>query len=281
MHSDPHHTPIMPLHRDEPAPMQDAATLPNYDLHNHTVYCGHAEPSATVANLLARAREIGLEHLGISEHLMDLCDLPALRALEIDIRESSSAQLPVLFGVEMDVDPTDPEGQWICPEFECDYVILSAHGFPQFDLDIPQTDRLLAPEFQRRRLAMKWLDWYGKAIQRGGCHILGHPLREPINMGILSLYDPELFQRTIEILQPAIDQQIAFELNNAFLSYLSTSPQFAGYIQLIRMLRDRGMKFSRGSDSHGAGKLGACDGIGETAEAAELTLCDFYQPLLP
>lgn len=255
--------------------------LPNYDLHNHTVYCGHAEESATVANIITRANDLRLDCLGISEHLMGLSDLVPVRALQLEIEEKrENSRTRILFGVEMDLDPASAEGNWIVPDFDCDYIILSAHDFPQFDLDIPNTDRYLSPELQRRRLAGRWLQWYGRAIQRGGFDILGHPLREPINMGILSLYDPEVFQAALVVFQPAIDRGIAFELNNAYLAYLTTSNIMAGYVQLIRFLRDKGMKFSRGSDSHGIERVGATEGIVEVARAAGLTASDWYQPLM-
>ena len=34
--------------------------LPNYDLHNHTIFCGHADDNATIENLIARANELRL-----------------------------------------------------------------------------------------------------------------------------------------------------------------------------------------------------------------------------
>jgi histidinol phosphatase-like PHP family hydrolase len=254
------------------------ATLPNHDLHNHTSYCGHAEEDSTVENLVARANELRLDWVGISEHLMEVADAVHVLQIQSDIARITGSNARVLFGVEMDVDSTDPLGGWVLPEFKCDYVILSAHGFPRFDLDIPDSERKLPIDLQRRNLARKWLQWYANAISRPGIHVLGHPLREPISMGLIPLQDVELFEDVADAFVPAIGHGVAFELNNAFLSNLSGTYQFPGYIKLIRALKARGMKFSRGSDSHCLANLGACGSIGHAADEAGLTASDWYDP---
>lgn len=248
--------------------------LPPADLHNHTIYCGHAEPDATVSNLLARARETGLELIGISEHVMQLSDAHCIESICTELRQLRPTN--ALFAVEMDIDPADPNGGWVTQSITCDYVILSAHGFPQFDLEIPASDRNLEPYLQRRNLAIKWLAWYSKAICRGGFQILGHPLREPLVMNIIDLTDDQLMEAIVRSFAPAIDQGIAFELNNAFLAALSISTQYDPYLAMAIRLRRMGMKFSRGSDSHGALKVGACEAIAGFAHDAGLTRDDWF-----
>lgn len=259
-------------------PVTEPVFLPEHDLHNHTVYCGHTDDDATVANLVHRANELNLTFLGISEHVMEADDAPMLMPLVEDIRECISPHTRILLGVEMDADPADPLGRWVAPEFESDYVILSAHGFPRFDLGIPPEEKFLPVEKQRRNLARKWLDWYASAIHNGGMDILGHPLREPISNGLISLADDALFTAALDAFTPGIQQHVAFELNNAFLAFLSGTPQFRFYVALLVELKKKGMKFSRGSDSHGVCNLGGCEGICLTAEQAGLTRDDWLDP---
>ncbi len=256
-------------------PREAEFLLPGHDLHNHTVYCGHADANATVLNLLSRASSLHLQYLGISEHIGGEEDLAAYRRLTEEVRTFDSMGARVLVGVEMDVDPEDAEGRWAVPDIECDYVILSAHGFPQFDLEIPESDKLLAPHLQRQHLAAKWLTWYGKAIERGGCHILGHPLREPLAMNLIDLMDMQTMDQCVALFRPAIDHGIAFELNDSFLTALVASSQIDPYLELIWRLKRLGMRFSRGSDSHGLLKVGAADAIAMAAQSADVKQGDW------
>lgn len=253
-----------------PTPAAARPFIPDYDLHNHTIYCGHADDDATVLNLLSRASSLELSAIGISEHIMQPSDLAGFRCIENELHSLVTMGAQPLLGVEMDVDPTDPEGRWVVPDIQCDYVILSAHGFPQFDMGIPESDRLLPPEQQRKHLATCWLTWYGNAVRRGGFHVMGHPLREPIIMNLVNLNDPEVMDLAYEALRPAIEQAIAFELNNAFLGALELTTQYDAYVVLVRRLRDAGMKFSRGSDSHGLIRVGAADNVSAMADDAQL-----------
>jgi histidinol phosphatase-like PHP family hydrolase len=252
--------------------------LPNYDLHTHTVYCGHAEDDATVPNLIARAHDVGLAYLGISEHVMNIMDVDCLKAVRDDLDSITSTGVRVLFGAEMDADTTDPAGIRVAPEVACDYIILSAHGFPRFDLEIPESDRQLPVDLQRRNLARKWLAWYKNAASQPGIHILGHPLREPVHMGLIPLQDVELFEEVVDAFLPAIDRGVAFELNNSFLDFLYGTHQYEPYTRLICELRKRGMRFSRGSDAHSAASLGASDAIARVAAHASLTPADWLDP---
>jgi histidinol phosphatase-like PHP family hydrolase len=243
--------------------------VPAYDLHNHTIYSGHSADDATVANVLMRAAELRLEAIGISEHVMQISDLASLEKIQAEVRDLIIPGPQVLIGVEMDVDPEDPNGRWVA-DVRCDYVILSAHGFPQFDLEIPTTDTLLPPNLQQRNLGRKWMQWYGNALARGGSHIMGHPLREPMSMGIINLSDQEVFDAALVMFEPAIEQGIAFELNESFLAALAITVHYVPYLALAIRLKNMGMKFSRGSDSHGLAKLGQCTAISAFASEAKL-----------
>lgn len=249
--------------------------VPGHDLHNHTILSGHADDDATVTNLIARAKELQLGCLGISEHVMRVADAGVIHEIRQQLGHTRTAGIEVLLGVEMDVDPADPDGGWVAPNVACDYVIVSAHSFPQFDLGVRESERSLPAMVQRQKLAMRWLDWYGRAIARGGMQILGHPLREPINMRLIDMADMEMREAAVAVFRPAIDHGVAFELNDAFLMYLDSVGLLEGYVQLMGQLREMGMRFARGSDSHGVAGLGACEGVTLVAETLGLQAADW------
>ncbi len=252
--------------------------LPNHDLHNHTIFSGHADDDATIANLVARANELHLDVLGLSEHLMREEDMDIYQAFQQEARRHLSDGTQILVGVEMDIDPMDPSGRWVAPAITCDYVILSAHGFPQFDLGLPESDLRLPLPIAKRRLAMRYLEWYGLAVAGGGMHILGHPLREAIKMGLIDLADEEMLEASVAVFRPAAEKGTAFELNEPLLEYLDSAGQLKDYINLIRRLRSIGMRFARGSDSHSIATVGASEMITRAAAAVGLSAADWIDP---
>lgn len=245
--------------------------LPAADLHNHTIYCGHTEADATVANILDRSSSLGLDVIGFSEHVMNASDVRAIERIRADLR--ALPDQGALLAAEIDIDTADPSGKWVAHGVSCDYVILSAHGVPQFDVEVPPWDRDVG---HRRNRALQWLQWYGNAISNGGFQILGHPLREPMVMNIVDLEDQVVMEAAIAAFGPAIDQGIAFELNNAYLAALSMSTQYDAYLAMALRLRKLGMKFSRGSDSHSATKVGAAEAIASFAHDVALTRDDWF-----
>lgn len=255
-----------------PAP-RAAAVLPTYDLHTHTVYSGHAGAEATVLNIIKRASELQLSHFGISEHVIRPSDMVSANAIKTEMRSAPASGMQLLFGVEMDINSADRDAGWVVPDVSCDYVILSAHAMPNFDWEND-----LSPELQRERLATRWLEWFGKAVRRGGFAILGHPLREPIAMNLIDLSDRETLERAVDMLVPAIDHGIAFELNDAFIMALRPSIHYSGYLELLTRLWEKGMKFSRGSDAHAISRVGACGGITHVARELGLAPGDWLDP---
>jgi len=252
--------------------------LPAYDLHMHTVYCGHAAEDATIENIVARARELRLEYVGISEHVCFLDEAPNLFAIDRDIRHVGSENPRVLLGVEVDPNPLKADGSWVTHDLHVDYVILSPHRLPHVGLGASEVEDLRLSVEQRDKLGHAWLDWYGRCIEHGGMDILGHPLREPMALGLFSLRDPATVRRLVEIFAPAARQKIAFELNDAWLGTLAKTPAFEPYLELLQELHRQGMRFSRGSDAHSPANVGNCKEIAYVAKHLGLTSDDWLQP---
>jgi histidinol phosphatase-like PHP family hydrolase len=252
--------------------------IPSHDLHTHTIHCGHAAENATVPNIIRRANEIGLAILGISEHVFRAEEAGCLHQIDQEIRRTPSPTTHVLLGVEVDPDPIRADGSWPTHDLHVDYVILSPHMMPRSGLGAGEFDRLRLTDAERQTLAMHWLDWYERCIDRGGMDILGHPLREPIATGLFSLLDERIATRAIEVLSLAARRNIAFELNDAWLGNLSATPQFRVYLEIMQELKRLGIRFSRGSDAHNINNVGNCSEVTSTARQLGLTANDWITP---
>jgi HisJ family histidinol phosphate phosphatase len=257
---------------------QPLSLLPSYDLHAHTVYCGHAADDATVRNMIARAVELGLDYFGISEHVFFADEAGAIFSIEHDIHQCEHGRTRVLLGVEVDPNPLKADGSWATHDLHVDYVILSPHMLPHSGLGAGECNAQRLSEQQKRRAGEQWLDWYARCIDHGGMDILGHPLREPITLGLIALREPAVLQRAIDVLAMAAARGVAFELNEAWLCNLLLTSQYEPYMDLMRELKRRGMKFSRGSDAHSPQSIGRCREIEHTARELGLTQNDWLDP---
>lgn len=251
--------------------------LPAHDLHNHTTYCGHAAEDATVANLVERAEKVGLETFGFSEHVIFPEDVDRIARIRDDLArlEQGIPRVRILVGVEIDADPLNLDGRLVADPGPVDYIILSPHRIPEYGIGHWQFKSLALSRDEQLRLADVWLDWYAACIERNEVDILGHPFREPITLGLLSLKQERTFARILEILRRAAHLSLVFELNNGWAIGLQELGQFEEYVVLVRELKKCGMKFSRGSDSHGEADVGTCDGIRRLAREAGLEQHDW------
>lgn len=134
---------------DDTFPITDFGriTAMNYDFHIHTVLCGHAEPAMTVSNIIARAEEISLEAIAITEHVSGIEDMKNIDILCSEMqRHHGSCQ--VIIGAEVDVDRRHLDGRLVLDKrLGLDYVIGSMHYLPGTDV-LPHCDltRPISPE---------------------------------------------------------------------------------------------------------------------------------------
>jgi len=66
----------------------------NHDFHIHTVLCGHAEPTMTIGNIIARAEKIGLKKIAITEHIGSQDEMERINI----IRQQRYSQNTMLLG---------------------------------------------------------------------------------------------------------------------------------------------------------------------------------------
>jgi histidinol phosphatase-like PHP family hydrolase len=247
--------------------------IPNYDIHTHTVHCGHAAEDATVANMAAQAVTAGLATYGFSEHCLRSEHEQWINLIRDEMRELPPGPTRFLLGVELDADPIAADGSFVAWP-EVDYVIMALHFLPgglghwEFDRDAHSPD-------ERAEIGRRWLDWYAATVDRGGFEILAHPLREPISLGLLDLRERPTFDRAVAILEAAAAKHMAFELNNGWCQGVADLGQRDAFMALAREARAVGMRFSRGSDAHAIEHVGGCGAIGGLAADLALTAADW------
>ncbi|MCI8391995.1 MAG: phosphatase [Roseburia sp.] len=97
------------------------------DLHTHTIASGHAY--STVGEMIAAAKEKGLEILGITEHAPNMPGTcPEMYFMNLKVMPRERYGVKVLFGAELNI--MDADGTVDLPEYvlkRLDYAIASLH----------------------------------------------------------------------------------------------------------------------------------------------------------
>lgn len=254
--------------------------IPNYDLHNHTVFCDHADSDATVENLIERAEVLGLDYLGISEHVRFTEEFSVFEVLSEKLAglEPAKASAKLFLGAEMDSDPVKMDGSFVADATVFDYVILSNHRLPETGIGVWCFHQQNYSPSQVERIGCLWLEWLDACMENSSFQILGHPLRFPIELGLFDIKQDKVFFKVIDVLKKLAVKNAAFEINNSFAATLKKKDYFDVYASLIGELKKYGVKFSRGSDSHSVKNLGKWDGGCLLGEQAGLDRADWLVP---
>lgn len=224
------------------------------DFHMHT-------EGMDIADLVARADEVGLETVGISDHLNfergTLEDVPENLNVFRENRRYLAAHeppVPVFFGVEVHImDPTGfhPLTTEIQEEFRFDYAIGGLHGV----YGTWTTHREIVDVCHRLFL---------KAMADPFLDILAHPYWFPTRAmeacGLPMLPDLSMVPESyiVELAQVSRETDTALEVNAcAIFSNPSYSDGFKrSYRDLLVALHDLGVTFSIGSDAHSVPYVG-------------------------
>lgn len=205
------------------------------DRHIHSTF---SDGRATVAEIAARAVELGLAAVAIVDHVRR--DSGYVRALVREVHETAERTgLPMLAGVEAKVADLDGSLD-LAPDAAraADLVVASVHRFPLAGRLVFPSE--LAPEECREieyRLTMA-------ALERGGFDVLGHP--GGMSVRATGAFPPRHFA---DIIGACAAAGVAFELNAAYHRGLRPV--------LAPLLTERGCLVSMGSDAHDVSEVGA------------------------
>jgi histidinol phosphatase-like PHP family hydrolase len=230
--------------------------------HTHLSLCGGN--NSTVANTVKEAEEVGLELLGISDHIdvrdsgrhrLFMADRDALARIDTD--------MTVLIGTEVSMQSPDRLAASATELAVLDYWVAAANHYHLGEtkhgvLVENPTDKTF------KGYAAHHLEMISGAI-RHGANIIAHPF----NLGKvgaveldaeLSAYDRV---RLREVVAEAAEARCAFELNP---SHLRGFPLF--FQELIELAREEGAPLSQGSDGHHPGQMGygGPEGIKEASQ---------------
>ena len=271
--------------------------LVDFDHHTHTLYSTHSDPDMTVANNLAAAAEAGLRRHVILEHVPEIGparptveswyraknERPQLDAIARDLKNLRHAerypQLTVLRGVELDADPITLDGSAMLDDLSnLDVVLGSTHVFPGGAAF--WYDKISLPPDAAQRVALQWRDWTIRFMASGVVDVMSHP---GDLVGARQLVPPFHAHETLQFFLPILEalgqHSVAFELNELLAAKLPPTYR-NGYVELVRLAHQVGLKFSVGSDAHAPAQIGQYAWVLSLIEQAGLQPDDFWTPEL-
>jgi histidinol phosphatase-like PHP family hydrolase len=243
----------------------------DYDLHIHTLYCGHA-PQMTVETICRRADEAHLRLIAITDHIFEPSDL---RVIE-QIRREVDALRPacrVLVGAEVDVDWNCPDGRLVTDDLETlDYVIAGFHYVPTMGHYPWSVD-------ERNMDIEQFLDVWERSllgiVSNGHIDTLAHPGRMLAACTELDLYFEHGLAVFEKVAALSAQNHIAWELNELTGHRLKPYWQRQWH-RLYEVALAAGVKVVFGSDAHSP----ECIGMQTFAQSvlAELPAGSLAQP---
>ena len=225
--------------------------LVRQNMHTHTrlSYCGGRD--STVVNTVREAESVGLEMVGISDHI----DAPnsgreVLFQQNRDELAQIDTSIKVLIGSEISMNAPDKLAAPLEFLDTLDYVVISCNHF--------HLDPIV--ENPKDRTEEGYADWFLTMVEGAigfGASIIPHPFsyigvrtvdggRDIDRPRLLKAYDRK---RVRKIFRMAAEKGTAFELNPGRMMYNDF------FREIVKMGRDEGMKFSFGSDGHHPGAM--------------------------
>ena len=225
--------------------------LVRQNMHTHTRLSSCGKRDSTVANTVAEAESVGLEVVGISDHI----DAPdsgreVLMQQNRDELAMLNPKIKVLVGAEISM--ITPDRHASTDEFvkTLDYVVISANHYHLGPL-------VQNPEDRTEEGYADWFLLCAEGAIRRGASIIAHPFSyigvrtvedgRPVDRErLLKAYDRTKVKRLFQL---AAERGTAFELNPGRM----IDHEF--FREIVKLGRDQGMKFSFGSDGHAPGSM--------------------------
>jgi histidinol phosphatase-like PHP family hydrolase len=226
------------------------------DLHTHTVFSdGRLSPKEVLQIASDKGYRVGLaDHCGPGNFQLDsesrfekyfeaIQDLPVYRAVELDL------------GREIAVSPENLK--------RCHYLIGGVHSAGPMDFFDPKITKI-----DLALLLDEMLEIIGRQANKYSFDILAHPGLLPCNFREQKAAITDGWR--LKFVEQALKCNLAIELSSRWLV-----PDF----KLAAMAKEAGLKFSLGSDGHGADKMCCLDYSLELARKLELAERDLFWPV--
>lgn len=230
------------------------------DFHIHTLYLKCANETMTIPAIFKRCEELGVEVIGISDHLNTPENLPLFEKIKHDI-ETTPTRLKVYFGCELDLSDNIPFDEEVRERYGFEYTIGGVHGAhtrePSLRKIIDIHHDLLCKSAQCPLFDVVVHPWWFSKVS---FEKEGLPWFEDMDL--------VPFSYTREFAQIARDNRKAIEINaSAVISNVAYSERFrAQYLEHFEVIKEEGVRLALGSDAH---KLEHLDDIFDVFEMVE------------
>lgn len=247
---------------------------PTCDTHIHTIYCGHADESMLVHNILAAAADKGLRTIAITEHL----HYPQHRArIDRILADLARLEVPceVYVGAEVDASGFAEDGSLVAGTDGLAYVIGSTHHYPggrHWWYDKPELGK-----DERVEMVDRWFAWADQVIANPKVDTFAHPGVFLSASGLAQEFSGAVLDSFRGLFATAAQHGTLIELNELAARKLSDGCK-ESYPALIRAAVDAGCKIVIGSDAHQPEAVARFDWVLKVADAAGLTAADLAVP---
>lgn len=223
----------------------------NYDLHIHTVYCGHAK-TMTIEAILKQADEIGLDTICIADHIYSPQDFNTPKRIKDEV-SAYKTNCRVLVGAEIDVSGMHSDGTLASPIPDgLDYTIAAIHYIPGNGFYPKRIeDNPLTP----KELLKRWRSTMLGLLQSEKIDTLAHPGRICALALDLDIYFDDMLEILAEASHISAENDIMWELNEHDSHLIK--PQYQDrWHEIYQIALDTGVRLIYGSDSHFPHEIG-------------------------
>jgi HisJ family histidinol phosphate phosphatase len=226
----------------------------NYDMHIHTEYCGHA-PEMTIRALCARADELGLKTVAITDHIFEPEDLYIISRIREELSRTEH-NCRVIIGAEVDVDSQYDDGRLVTDETTgIDYLIAGFHYIPTVgNYPFKPEDCTLEPE----QFLKHWRKAMLGIVSNPRVSTLAHPARLAASALAIRTYFDKLLEVFEEAAEISARNNIAWEINE-LTGYRFPSWYLEKWPAIYQIALDAGVKLTYGSDAHAPDTIGLKD----------------------
>jgi HisJ family histidinol phosphate phosphatase len=223
----------------------------DYDLHIHTVYCGHAE-TMSIEAILRRADELGLDTICIADHIYSPNEASVPQRIRQEVA-GYRTNCRVLIGAEIDVAGGYCDGRLACvaPD-NLDYIIAGIHYIPgPGNFPRSAADNNLEPE----ELLERWRSTMLGVFENDKVDALAHPGRMIVASLDLNQYFDAVLGVLREVAPVAASNKILWEINEHDKDKLPADYHDKWY-KVYEIALAAGVKLIYGSDSHFPHEIG-------------------------
>lgn len=233
------------------------------DYHTHHVRCGHA--SGELEEYVLKGIEIGLDQLGLSDHMpllhvdpasyypgmaMPMDELPNYVEEALRLQQKYKDRIDIRVGLEGDyIEGYEAEIERIIKAYPWDYVIGSVHFLGEWDItDYRQTDGW--KERDAYEVYVQYYDAVCKACRTGFYDYIGH-IDVIKRFGFKPEQNVEHLER--QALEAVREAGMAIELNASGLR-MPVEEMFPS-LRMLEYARGLGIPVTLGSDAHQPDRL--------------------------